>query len=176
MRKEAIVLLVVMMLSIVVLVQGVTALEFDNVKSFNKNEGKYGTVTVTNLFGLGSDLVKIELQENTYFCTTSCYAEAEVILYDKGKLIDDLRFDKLRGNLTSYTVFIEDKGSWKEYDNSELEAGTYKVRIEGEKDFFGKVDWIGTWAGIEVEEWALWDIGVVAYYDLDEGTGTSCCF
>jgi hypothetical protein len=75
-----------------------SALTFDNIKSFEKGELKYGKVTITNAFGLGSVLEEITLLDNSDKCSNDCYAEKEIKLYSDGSLIDDVRFLRLMDN------------------------------------------------------------------------------
>ncbi len=143
---------------IVLLIPIVLAFEFDNVKDFEKGELEYGKATITNFFGLGDKLAEITLLDNTDHCFVNCYAEGETILFKDGKLLDSMRFKKLNGNYKTidYKFYVKDKGKWIEYDNSKLTPGTYEWRIEGIKNPLESIDWLGTFLGVEVDEWALW--------------------
>ncbi len=73
-------------------------------------------------------------------------------------------------------IHQEEVVTWEEYDDKEREPGLYKWRIEGIKDPFVTVDWLATFIGLEIDEWALWT-GVdapVAYWSYDNyhGNGT----
>jgi len=74
--NKKLILIVVMLL--ILLSSSVSAWEWDNVKSFEKGNLKYGKVTVTNALGLGSDLAEYTLLENTDSCLVNCYAIGEL--------------------------------------------------------------------------------------------------
>jgi len=89
------------------------------------------------------------------------------------KTFDDYSCDKFN-KCTKTGTHIEKFPIWEKYDGKELNTGTYTWRITGTKEKEETVDWLGTWFGIEVDDWALW-IGndkPYAYYSLDEGSGT----
>src|SRR6056297_443514 len=66
----------------------------------------------------------------------------------------------------------ETKPTWREYTiGTELPAGNYNVDIRGSKGLFEKTDWQIKTQGKWLEEWALWDEDVQAYYKLDETSG-----
>ena len=100
----------IMVLGIVMLtsIPAVSALEFDNVKSFDST-GKYGTITIENIFGLGSKLAEYTLLKNTDNCLEDCYAEGKTILYDDGILFSDIEFEDNLGRtkLLENKIFIE---------------------------------------------------------------------
>jgi len=56
----------------------------------------------------------------------------------------------------------------------EFEAGTYQVKLEGQKDPSETIDWQIKSNGFWTEEWAIWGAvgGLVSYYKLDETSGT----
>ncbi len=71
---------------------------------------------------------------------------------------------------------------WEDYIiGTELEAGIYKLKLEGRKEPSKVVDWIyvlgtGVIGKIELSEWADWvssdlSTGLIGYYNLDEPTG-----
>jgi len=73
---------------------------------------------------------------------------------------------------------IEYNKFWKEYElGTELEAGTYEIKLEGEKKPSWTVDWIYKTQGETLKEWAEWksDIplnqNILAYYNLNESSG-----
>lgn len=57
----------------------VSAMEWDNVHSYNPETRE---VVITNALGLGDDLMKIKLLENTEHCSVDCYAILQVENYD----------------------------------------------------------------------------------------------
>ena len=74
---------------------------------------------------------------------------------------------------------IEYNKIWKEYElGTELEAGTYEVKLEGEKKPSWSVDWIYKTQGETLDEWAVWggsistlNNGLVSYYSFNETSG-----
>lgn len=58
---------------------------------------------------------------------------------------------------TTYETIYENKTYWKEYNFEKLEVGDYKWRIEGTKDKFENIDWIGSSFGEDFTEWAWWN-------------------
>lgn len=157
--------------------------EFDNVNSFEKGDLRYGKATIKNAFGLGDNLAEITLIENSDFCSINCYAQGNVTLYEKNKLMDSLRILKRgdsgfeEGNIKKLRLYIEKNGKWKLYNGQTLQPGTYDWRIEGEKEELETLDWLATWFGVEVSEWALWnssrEVNMSLWYEFNEGTGTS---
>jgi len=49
------------------------------------------------------------------------------------------------------------KEVWKEYHGEVLDKGTYEWRIEGRKNPYESVDWIGNAFGNDLTEWAWWN-------------------
>jgi hypothetical protein len=88
---------------------------------------------------------------------------------------------ELNGSLTDITNCVVsqntiDVPAYILYDNSNLPSGTYNWRIEGTKPVNSDVDWIGTWDGVQVTQWAGWNstfnIGLMSYYNFNEPNGT----
>jgi len=157
----------------------VSAANFDNVKSFDKDVGNYGKVTIKDWFGL-LKLAELELKENTDICLIECSAEKEIILHQKGSLIDEIKFETINYDGTrtqepieEYTFYIKKNNKWIKYNlGDEVNPGTYQIRLEGKKSMFKSVDWIITSQGKEIREWAIWDTNApVAYFSLDETSG-----
>lgn len=171
-------------LILIALLLGITLIsaqmEFDNIKSFDKNVGEYGKVIIKDWFGL-LDLTELELKNNTNICGTECSADIEIIMHQKGRLIDDIKFmlqrkDETwkRGNIKEYQIYV----NGKVYKlGEEVKAGTYFVKLEGKKNPFHTVDWQITSQGMLLDEWATWggslNTNILAYYDFEEGTGTT---
>jgi len=85
--------LIVSILIIFVLFSSVvTAWDFDNVKHFDKDNGKYGKISIINSFGLGSTLAEYELLTNTDQCLINCEATGTAKLYNSGTLFEDVNF------------------------------------------------------------------------------------
>lgn len=109
--------LFVLMFVFILLTGSVSALEWDNVKSFDKSVGKYGKVDIVNAFGFGNKIAEYTLTENTDQCLTNCYAQGTATFYNKGKLFSDLNFkgkDNKVKNLKSFKMFIEVEEHYQE--------------------------------------------------------------
>jgi len=77
----------------------VSALDFDNVKGnliIDDTTSKYGKIDIYNWNVIGKlfdiKLSTLKLKENTDTCGNSCSMETEIIMYQYGVLIDDVRF------------------------------------------------------------------------------------
>ncbi len=163
MKKISKLFLVVLILNLIA-IPLISSLEFDNTKSFDENYGKYGKVTIKNWFGL-LDLVELELKTNTYYCGADCSANIEIIMYQKGVLIDDVKF--VGGEVKNYDFYADGK-PYKL--GTEVDAGTYQVRLEGEKNWRDDVDWQITSQGILIDDWAYW-FGLFIYSFSAENEG-----
>jgi len=117
----------------------VSAFEFDNIKN-TKALGRAGylNIEIKNAFGLGSKLWEGELTKNTDTCGTSCSAEKTITIYEKGSLIDDVKFetitetDRYEQNIRSYQFYIktnEEEYSVDDYDWVCIKTG--KVSVNG---------------------------------------------
>lgn len=180
--------LLISILFIALVLPSISAATFDNIKSFDKNIGDYGKVTIKDWFGL-QNLETLELKKNTDVCINDCSAEKEIILYQRGALIDDVRFLSLYGdewvqdtsikytfyirtkeqykeipiyqNGTVLTTRLEDNSVWEEYDlGDEVEPGTYYIKLEGEKRASQTLDWQITSQGKLIDDWAVWSSGL----------------
>lgn len=102
----------------------VSSLSFDNVKSYDKDKNE---ITITNAFGLGSDLAKYRLTYNTEQCLINCYAEGEVNLLTPAKLFD--------------SIFFKDKESKTKNINSNLFLiinNSYTIKVPEYKEVCDK--------------------------------------
>ncbi len=76
----------------------VSSAEFDNIKTYEEEIGKYGKITIRNsILGIPflqlDKVIELELKENSNICVGfECFAEKEIILYEDGILINDIRF------------------------------------------------------------------------------------
>jgi hypothetical protein len=156
----------------------VADLAFDNTKIFDPGVGKYGKITIKDNFGT-VDLAELELKTNTDICYGECSAEKEIIMHQKGKLVDDVRFiDNKTGKETTineYRVYFWNGIEWAAYKYNEFNPGTYKVLLVGNLRPGQKVDWQIKSQGLWITEWTIWDdyLGnqLISYYDLNtDGT------
>ncbi|HUU86889.1 MAG TPA: hypothetical protein VMX17_03960, partial [Candidatus Glassbacteria bacterium] len=77
----------------------VSALSFDNTKSpviMGDGISKYGKIEIKDWFGLLS-LADLEVKMNTDRCSSDCKSETEIVMYQDGVLIDEVRFETLIG-------------------------------------------------------------------------------
>ncbi len=81
----------------------ISAWDWDNTKSFDRNIGNYGKYTIENTFGLGGKVIELELKENTFVCGKDCSAKAEIILYNRGILFSNVRFYKIENGKFLHT-------------------------------------------------------------------------
>ena len=99
-------------LLVLLIVPTVTAFEFDNIKTFEKNVNqKYGSINIENIYGLGSTLATYTLENNTDQCLYYCHAEGTVTLFYEEKLFSDIKFlnsERKLSNISDYGMYIED--------------------------------------------------------------------
>ena len=121
-RTKKITLLLFVMLSMVLLVGTVSAINWDNKEKYNDTSSltleKYGKYEIYNSFilgiGYGNKLIDLTLEKNTESCADNCEAIQDIILYEDGSLVDDIRFYSVingikTNDLTSirnYEIFI----------------------------------------------------------------------
>jgi len=83
-----------------------------------------------------------------------------------------------KNNYTCRSVIKEkkiEKNNWVEYNGDYLDAGVYEWRIEGEKEPTEAVDWLATWQGKEITEWAEWrPDGTIWCYQEYANVSTTC--
>ena len=183
----------------------ISAADFDNIKGDlikDETTSRYGKITIKDWFGI-LDLAELELKKNTDTCGSSCSAETEIIMYQDGILIDDVKF--VGYQVTNYQFYIQtgtketgkiidDYGEvcfsyendtkteychvkkvgthketepiWEEYElGTEVIAGTYYIKLEGEKDYYSVTDWQITSQGKLIDDWADWGVGGTITYD-----------
>ena len=86
----------------------VSAAEFDNIKRYDLEVGDYGKITIRNsVLGIPflqlDKVIELELKENSDRCVGfGCYAEKEIVLYEDGVLISDIRFLHIEKNGIQY--------------------------------------------------------------------------
>jgi len=110
------------------------SITFDNIKSFQKTANSYGIATIKNVYGLGSDLMKIELTKNTDLCMRNCSAEGTAELYQEAVLFNNAYFKDLKtgkDKSVSYKIYIQDgtiKGEVPIYSCSEKEIYNFTTK------------------------------------------------
>ena len=86
----------------------VSAMEFDNIKRYDDKIGDYGKITIRNsVLGIPflqlDKVIELELKENSDICEGfECYAEKEIVLYEDGVLISNIRFLHTEKDGTEY--------------------------------------------------------------------------
>ena len=97
-------------------------LDFDNIKGdliINDTTSSYGIIEIRDWFGL-LKLATLELKENTDVCGEFCSAEKEIIMFQNGVLIQDIKFETI----------LEDE------TRIEQDIRNYKFSIQvGEEDY-----------------------------------------
>ena len=144
--------------------------KFDNFKTFEKGNLKYGKAIIWDKGQIGNDkkLMEITVINNSDNCLTDCYAEGTGFLYEKNKIVDSFRFKNTQLNSyqdIDYTFYLKENNDWVEYDGSQ-KKGEFEWRLEGTKPIYESIDWLGTFFGFEIKEWLLWDADMVLYYSF----------
>ena len=146
------VLVIVMVISIPL----IYAFNFDNIKSYDEENKE---VTIKNAFGLGKDIAKITLVENTESCLYECSALLKIESFDKDykDIINHLRFEDVNGYGTSIEDYKfewvdESKKKLKDYSKEDKKLGVHYLKITGYKELTQTVDWIPTLYGIEIDK------------------------
>ena len=178
---------------ILILIPQVSAglFEFDNIKTFDSKVNDYGIVEIRNsILGINwlqlDKVATLELKTNTEICNgNDCEAVKEIVMYEDGKLIDEIRFmneEKTRKEyIKNYKIQYKVNDKWIDYNYEKVKGDSYgivyEVKLEGELFGFQKVDWQIKSQGIWIEEWAVWtsglNVGLVSYYNFDETSGTN---
>lgn len=84
------------------------AFEFDNVLQTKDTGGKYPELTIVNSLGLGDDIAKFKLIENTDLCINTCYAIINITLYESAKLpfnFDFIETTDRKEKMLNYNVY-----------------------------------------------------------------------
>ena len=158
-----------------------SAWEFDNVKRYDDINKK---VTIKNGFGLGSDIAEAKLNtplNNKVALGYQKVAEFEVTSYkDYENALGNMDFYDVNDNMKKITREFDykflDNGEWKNLDNLNFKKGDFKIiGIFTEVQRGDVVEWIPTFHGKIISEWAIWtqslNADIVAYYKLDETSG-----
>jgi len=176
----------------ILLVGTVSALTFDNrLKSYDELTK---TIIIDDNFGLGGDLVKVQLLSNTYTCGVECSTVWNVTIYkDDDNFLSSMEFKQIQGTggiksikyevITGYRdVVVEDKVAdctnkderglctgrvigthiekipiWSTFDPArKLVPGNYIIKLTGQKEWDDTIDWIPTFYGEKITQWAFW--------------------
>lgn len=142
-----------------------------NKKYFDDSIGSYGKIEIKDWFGINK-IQELELKRNTELCTNDCEADLEIIMDNKGILIEDIRFENIKGNgIKDYEILVNGK---KYKLGDEVNKGTYSININGELNPFAVIDWQIKSNGIWLDEWDVWNstynTDLVHYYYFNDGT------
>jgi len=116
-KRNLFIMVIVILLVVTPLVSAF--FQFDNIKGdliIDKNTSEYGKIEIRNsVFGWEwfqlDKVMSLELKENTEICLDiGCSAKKEIIMYEDGKLIDDIRFIDLKTgeetNIKNYEIYV----------------------------------------------------------------------
>lgn len=160
MKKNIVLTLVVMILFINI----ISASPVKTYDSVNK---------IVSLKDNGEEQVTAQLIYNTYHCANDC--EALLKIQTKKPIqtvINSIEFQDLKNNrykkTLSYNWYLQSGDSWISLDEPSLNSqinktGTYYVKLIGKKNKNDVIDWIPTFLGIQLNEWAIW--GQTNVYD-----------
>lgn len=165
----------------------VSAFEFDNVKNYDDKIGSYGRIEIRNSM-LGFEwwqlnkITTLQLKTNTELCYEGCEATKEIVMYEDGKLIDNIRFVDLETGaaktIKDYNFKVKINDKWVDYNYEEVKGNSdgivYEFKIEGILKPFQSVDWQIKSQGIWITEWAEWtdalSVGLMAYWNFEQDT------
>ena len=185
------------------LISFVSALTFDNrIRDYDEATK---TVIIDDNFGLGGDLVKIQLLENTYTCLTECYTILNVTIYsNEDNFLTDLVFEQIKGMVSEhkfeyvtrydeiiandYAIDCSSKNeagtcgrkvigthieSVPVYDTfnprRKVDPGNYIIKLTGKKGKYDTVDWVASFFGKEIRQWAFWaSSDPTSYWNFNE--------
>jgi len=127
---------------------------------YNTIWDEYKPLEVKNLFGFGKTLLRGAITSHTDVCGDNCSSTMQIYLAEDSVLIDDVTFYTLQSN---ESWVEQDVRSYQFYINgnsytlgTEMPAGTYEIRLDGEKKPSRTVDWVVETQGEELREWAVW--------------------
>jgi len=180
-KQKALIIVVALML-----IPLVSAWDFDNVVKYS-NDNK--VVTITNAYGLGSDIAVIKLLtpmiNYVNLGKDIRVMEFEVENYGneyenaiKQMDIYDLRKGGEREDKDyHYEYYDEKKEEWKKLNSKNIPKGKIKIALVTDVYVSDYYDGIPTLFGIEVSEWAAWtsalNVGLISYYNFENETATS---
>ncbi len=123
---------------------------------------------------LAEDTTKLtSIEEKKMWLKTG---EKNVEIIDYEKVCIPIKDGKVECTMVQTGTHMEKENVYSEYNGKELDIGTYEWKITGKKRPEQSVDWVISLMGKELDEWAYWnssfDIGLLAYYHLDENSGT----
>ena len=190
MKKWKIFITIVCMLFLVGSVINFTrALDFDNVKNYDK---KTKTLTITNSLGLGDVVAEIKLDTPL----VNYVMRGEDRLVAEFTIVSEENYDNVFKQMDFYNVkkgmkkfdrdftykykeiYEKNKIRWITLDEkTQLPKGKITIGIFTDVYPNERIEWVPTLFGVEINEWAVWveslDVGLLHYYSFEENTGTN---
>lgn len=148
----------------------VSSFQFDNLKSFDKNVGEYGKIEIRNSV-LGFEwwqldkIAELELKNNTDTCGSKCSAEKEIIMYQDGILIDDVKYETILKDGTRIEQPIRSSNFYIKTNEEEIILDDYEWQCK-EREIYNeankttsieKYDCQNVKVGTHVENKPLWE-------------------
>lgn len=158
---------------------GISCVSAQITKQTTSTTGKYPDVIIKDS---GIQQAKFRLIYNTEHCggVVRCASLIRVDLANsRANILEGLKFmDEKQGSetsITSYKIMVGKLGGMTEYTSAKTYSGSFYIYIEGTKENDEIIDWIPTFYGQEISEWAVWGIGLnrnlIAYWKFDETSG-----
>lgn len=105
----------------------------------------------------------------------------EIRVKDYKEICNDV-FSVINQTMEEVCSYVEDGGHfenrivWTELDKSSLRKGTLTIGIFTDVKINDKVEWVPTFFGIEIDQWAVWteslSVGLELYYNFNQTSGT----
>ena len=162
------------MVIIIFLAVPATSMNWDNTLKYKDNK-----ITITDNLGLGGTLVEVEKVYNTNYCFSECYTIWDVTIYqDEDDFLSLLEFKDVKNKnrnldhkfeyVSGYTKSGEEV--WSDFNvEGKLPVGDYTIKLTGYKDWEESIDWIPTFYGQKVSQWAWWHTpSPHMYFKFDE--------
>jgi hypothetical protein len=176
-QGKKILILPIVLLGVILMINFVSALEFDNIKTtptitkgesytldkvaipYNDIWEKYNPIEINNAFGLGEKLFAGAIVQHDETCGIDCKSTMQLYLANDGILIDDINFytimgeDKILQSIRSYQFYI--KTSEKDIEVNDYEwtcTPTGKININGTEEQTCENKLIGT----HIEKEPIW--------------------
>jgi len=156
----------------------ISAMDWDNRQKIEDTKGLagYNNIQIGNFFGYGKTLWSGTLDSNTESCSNNCEAVQTITLHESGVLIEDIAFEtiledgsRVEQPIRSYEIYANNQPYTL---GTELELGTYEVKLKGKKKSDRIVDWVYKTQGETLNEWANWGASTVfndaiVYWKMD---------
>jgi len=127
-KKDLFLIVMAIGIFLILCVNMVSSLNFDNIKGdliIDNTTSRYGKVIIKDWFGL-LDLATLELKENTDTCGLDCSMRTEIIMYQDGVLIDDVRFRERDWDDTWHDLDLKDYKFYVKTDGTEWQVEDYR--------------------------------------------------